>query len=112
LRDEEGDGESPGGPGALETALDKVGFFHISKMLVVWLTVVWRFRVFVDDISTALNAGGKAYSTYGVDRSAGAIVVVRPDGYVGIVAPVEDVGVLNTYFAGFMTQRTIHTSHL
>lgn len=75
-------------------------------MLAVSLTVVWWFRVFVDDISVALNAGGRAYSTCGIDRNAGTIVVVRPDGYVGIVAPVEDVGVLNTYFAGFMAQRT------
>jgi len=69
-------------------------------------------RVFVDDISIALNAGGRAYSTYGIDRNAGAIVAVRPDGYVGIVAPLEDVGCLNTYFAGFMTQRANHSSHL
>jgi len=68
-------------------------------------------KVFVDDISVTLNAGGKAYSTYGIDRDAGAIVAVRPDGYVGIVAPLEDVGVLNTYFAGFMTQRTSSSSH-
>ena len=65
---------------------------------------MWLFRVFVDDINIAFSAGGKAYSTYGIDRDAGAIVVVRPDGYVGIVAPVEDVGVLNTYFSGFMIQ--------
>lgn len=64
------------------------------------------YRVFVDDISIALNAGGKAYSTFGIDRNTGAIVVVRPDGYVGIVAPLEDVGCLNTYFSGFMAQRT------
>jgi phenol 2-monooxygenase len=70
------------------------------------------FRVFVDDISIAFNAGGKAYSAYGIDRSAGAIVVVRPDGYVGLVAPIEDVGVLNTYFANFMIQRTTPFSHL
>jgi len=68
-------------------------------------------KVFVDDVSIAFNTGGKAYSTYGIDRSAGAIVVVRPDGYVGVVAPVEDVGVINTYFAGFMTQRS-SSSHL
>ncbi|KAF9648655.1 hypothetical protein BDM02DRAFT_3155659 [Thelephora ganbajun] len=68
-------------------------------------------KVFVDDVSIALNAGGRAYSTYGIDRNAGATVVVRPDGYVGIVAPLEDVGVLNTYFAGFMTQRSTASSH-
>ena len=53
------------------------------------------------------DAGGKAYSTYGIDPHAGAVVVVRPDGYVGLVAPIEDVGALNTYFAGFMIQRSV-----
>jgi len=69
------------------------------------------FRVFVDDVTIALDGGGKAYSTYGIDRRAGAIVVVRPDGYVGLVAPLDDVGVLNTYFAGFMIQRTSSSSY-
>jgi len=68
-------------------------------------------KVFVDDVSIALNAGGKAYSTYGIDRDGGAIVVVRPDGYVGIVGSLEDVGYLNTYFSGFMAQRTSSSSH-
>ena len=40
-----------------------------------------------------------------------AIVVVRPDGYVGIVGSLEDVGYLNTYFSGFMAQRTDSSSH-
>jgi phenol 2-monooxygenase len=70
------------------------------------MTDKWWFRVFVDDINVTFNSGGRAYSTYGIDQGAGAIVVVRPDGYVGLVAPLEDVGVLNTYFAGFMIQRT------
>lgn len=77
----------------------------------LWLITLQWFRVFVDDVTVASDAGGKAYATYGIDRRAGAIVVVRPDGYVGLVAPLEDVGVLNTYFASFMTQRTSSSAH-
>ena len=34
------------------------------------------------------RSGGGGYEYYGVDPR-GAIVVVRPDGYVGVVAPFE-----------------------
>ena len=36
----------------------------------------------------------------------GAIIVVRPDGYVGMVAPFENVKELGAYFAGFMKVST------
>jgi phenol 2-monooxygenase len=58
--------------------------------------------VFVDDLSTNFKEGGKAYSTYGIDPRKGGIVVVRPDGYVGIVAPFEKVGDIDGYFGKFM----------
>ncbi len=48
-------------------------------------------------------SGGGGYAKYGIDERAGAIVVVRPDGYIGTVAPLEDgVPFLNSYFAAFL----------
>ena len=44
------------------------------------------------------------YSLRGVDRSRGAVVVVRPDQYVAHVLPVGDVAALEAFFAGFMHQ--------
>lgn len=41
--------------------------------------------------------GGKAYSSFGIDPS-GAIVIVRPDGYVGMVAPFDKVEDIDGYF--------------
>lgn len=81
--------------------------FPTPRVFEVGLTIMYLSRIFVDDINVALNAGGKAHSTYGIDRNGGAIVVVRPDGYVGVVGPLEDVGVLNNYFTGFMIQHPI-----
>lgn len=46
------------------------------------------------------RAGG-GYEYYGV-HPHGAIVVVRPDGYVGTVAPFEQLADVNDYFASFM----------
>ena len=48
------------------------------------------------------RSGGDGYAKFGIDRRAGALVVVRPDGYVGTVAPLERVDVLNAYFEKFM----------
>jgi phenol 2-monooxygenase (NADPH) len=60
-------------------------------------------RVYVDDAYSSLTQGGKAYSSYGIDPGAGAIAVVRPDGYIGAVAALENVSEIDTYFSAFMT---------
>lgn len=48
------------------------------------------------------RAGGRGYDTYGIDSVKGAIVVVRPDGYVGVVASIDNIADLDAYFGGFM----------
>lgn len=60
------------------------------------------FRVLVDDTDLLGRVGGGGYSKYGIDPHAGAIVVVRPDGYVGMVAPLDRVDELKTYFGAFL----------
>ena len=58
-------------------------------------------RVYVDDMDIRAKRGGDAYSTFGI-LSSGAAVVVRPDGYVGMIAPLDGVMAVNGYFAQFM----------
>lgn len=58
-------------------------------------------RVFVDDLDPAGVDGGDAYESFGISRE-GAIVVVRPDGYVGTIAPLDGPEHIDNYFAGFM----------
>ncbi|ETW78714.1 hypothetical protein HETIRDRAFT_459911 [Heterobasidion irregulare TC 32-1] len=58
-------------------------------------------RVLLDDTDVTNKKGGKVYETYGVGPE-GAVVVVRPDGYVGTVAPLDQVKTLDGYFAEFM----------
>lgn len=48
------------------------------------------------------RSGGGGYASYGIDNN-GAIVVVRPDGYVGTVAPLDRPQDISDYFANFMT---------
>jgi phenol 2-monooxygenase len=58
--------------------------------------------VFLDDLDTTRAQGGKVYSTYRIDPSAGAIIVVRPDGYVGTVAPLSNLADVEEYFSSFL----------
>ncbi|KAH9905888.1 FAD binding domain-containing protein [Xylariomycetidae sp. FL2044] len=52
----------------------------------------WDYdRVFVDEESYQ-DGHGRAYEGYGVDRETGALVVVRPDGYVGLVVGLHERG--------------------
>lgn len=63
----------------------------------------------VDDTDAFKRVGGGGYERYGIDAQRGAIVVVRPDGFVGAVAPLEDITDVNSYFASFMkTRASIH----
>ena len=38
-----------------------------------------------------------AYTIYGVDPAKGVLLVVRPDGYVGVVASLDDVQRVDRY---------------
>ncbi|EJC99941.1 uncharacterized protein FOMMEDRAFT_22425 [Fomitiporia mediterranea MF3/22] len=58
-------------------------------------------KVFVDDKVIGSAEGGKAYRSFGI-LPEGAVVIVRPDGYVGMIGPLEDADQLSQYFAGFM----------
>lgn len=59
-------------------------------------------KVFIDDLSLHHGLGGKTYETYGISPG-GAVVVVRPDGYVGMVAPLDGSSqYLDAYFSRFL----------
>ncbi len=60
------------------------------------------YRVLFDDCDLQGRSGGGGYVKYGIDDHAGAIVVVRPDGYVGMVTRLDGVKELNRYFGSFL----------
>jgi phenol 2-monooxygenase (NADPH) len=51
-----------------------------------------------------LDESVKAHEMYGVDPRKGAIIVFRPDSWVGTVVPMNDHGVekLREYFDGIL----------
>ncbi|KIP05547.1 hypothetical protein PHLGIDRAFT_91984 [Phlebiopsis gigantea 11061_1 CR5-6] len=62
-------------------------------------------KVLLDDTDMYQRSGGNGYEKYGIDKTKGAVVVVRPDGYVGTVAPYESIDDIRDYFAGFMKSK-------
>ena len=58
-------------------------------------------------MDTTRTRGGDGYANYGVSVTEGALVVVRPDGHVGTVAPVDNYGIqhLKSYFSAFLIPR-------
>ncbi|KAI0675874.1 FAD binding domain-containing protein [Trametes maxima] len=59
-------------------------------------------KVLLDDIDMHGRSGGGGFAAYGIDTVAGAIVVVRPDGHVGLVVPSDRLDVVDAYFGSFM----------
>lgn len=64
-----------------------------------------NFRVLIDDQEARGTRGGDAYANFGVNP-AGAVVIVRPDGYVGMVAPFERLEDIDQYFRNFINGRS------
>ena len=56
----------------------------------------------MDDTDMHALSGGGGYKKYGIGEHAGAIVVVRPDGHVGTIAPLDNTAALDAYFASFL----------
>ncbi|KAJ6451885.1 FAD binding domain-containing protein [Mycena vulgaris] len=48
------------------------------------------------------DADGRAHSMYGVDVARGAVIVFRPDGWIGSVVALENVQDLGAYFADLL----------
>lgn len=70
-------------------ALETVVVFPGTRGALEWTD----FPVCVREMSEWLVLGdhsGETYKTWGVDEAKGALVVVRPDGYVGVVAALEE----------------------
>ena len=62
----------------------------------------WDYwKVYADDADIH-GEHGEAYRKCAVDKSKGSLVVVRPDGYVGMVTELTNLDSINVYFSGLM----------
>ncbi|KDQ19531.1 hypothetical protein BOTBODRAFT_28107 [Botryobasidium botryosum FD-172 SS1] len=71
-----------------------------TQMIPPRLLSHWE-KAYIDAESFCGRVGGKLYATYGVAND-GAIIISRPDGYVGMVAALDDVDAVGEYFSGFL----------
>ncbi|KAJ5642739.1 MonooxygenaseFAD-binding [Penicillium lividum] len=58
----------------------------------------WPMQIYSD-------IGGAAQNQLGVPEDSGALVVVRPDGYIGLVTGLDHLEDVTSYFDGFMFRR-------
>lgn len=71
----------------------------------------YRDHIYADDRKDARfpDAKATAHAKMGLDEELGGVVVVRPDGYVGIVTSLVEgsgtVDALNEYFSAFCTKK-------
>lgn len=91
--------------GSRRTMLEVLTIGVGSKWTVRYTDIPPLFRshwskVLIDDSDPYERSGGKAYASFGINPS-GAIVIVRPDGYVGMVAPFTAVDDIEQYFDSF-----------
>ncbi|KIN98008.1 hypothetical protein M404DRAFT_865513 [Pisolithus tinctorius Marx 270] len=62
-------------------------------------------KVLLDDTDVTGRMGGGAYERFGISSKSVTFVIVRPDGYVGMVAPAAAMGDVHKYFASFLLPR-------
>ncbi|KAI5895588.1 uncharacterized protein SCHCODRAFT_02619840 [Schizophyllum commune H4-8] len=61
----------------------------------------WAQVVVDDDVDVHGHSAGGGYKKFGIESSRGAAVVVRPDSFVGAVAPLQGINALTEYFDCF-----------
>ncbi|KAJ5902637.1 hypothetical protein N7495_003165 [Penicillium taxi] len=68
----------------------------------------WDYsKIWTDDLCMwDLECDGKGYEQWGVDRSRGVMVIVRPDQYIGWVGELEEVYEMTRYLDGVLVKRS------
>ncbi|KAG2742976.1 hypothetical protein P692DRAFT_20810977 [Suillus brevipes Sb2] len=65
-------------------------------------------KVLIDDMDVTGRSGGGAYARFGIDETEITMVVVRPDGYVGMIAPSTALESMDKYFGSFLIGKTFN----
>jgi len=98
---------STGGKGAaVQKRFEVITIWDGKKEEVSYLDIPAVLRphwtnVLIDDVDCTGKMGGNGYDYFGISPE-GAVVVVRPDGYVGTIAPLDAIDEIEGYFAAFM----------
>ncbi|KAG6336454.1 hypothetical protein ID866_2625, partial [Astraeus odoratus] len=93
--------------GQISVVFDIVAIAVGNKNNFNFMTIPELFRphwskVLLDDTDVTGSKGGGAYERFGICPEGVTLVVVRPDGYVGMIAPATALHDVYEYFASFM----------
>ena len=82
---------------------ENVELFSFPEVLRPYDEVLgWDYnKIFVDDESYH-EGYGNLYETFGIDRSVGCAIVVRPDQYVSYVGKIDDYASIDSFFSCFL----------
>ncbi|KAI5996979.1 thioredoxin-like protein [Pisolithus albus] len=67
-------------------------------------------KVLLDDTDATGRVGGDGYKRFGISSESVTFVIVRPDGHIGMVAPVAALQDVQEYFASFLLPRHYSSS--
>ncbi|EPS29458.1 hypothetical protein PDE_04407 [Penicillium oxalicum 114-2] len=88
----------------------EVEFFDFPNILYPFDAVRgWNYeKIWCDDACVwDRDCDGKGYERWGIDRTRGAMTIVRPDQYIGWVGELEDVEEMIHYLDGVLVAQTL-----
>ena len=68
---------------------------------------IYFYSVLLDDSDVTRSLGGGAYKRFGIDPRTVTLVIIRPDGYVGMIAPASALEDVDSYFAAFTIPQNV-----
>lgn len=84
--------------------LINLALLHPLKKRFEWTDIPSVVKTLAEMRIYGLDKEEDAYEIYGIDKEDGVIAVIRPDGYVGTLAPLSAPEVVETYFQGCLVR--------
>ncbi|KAF9233477.1 FAD binding domain-containing protein [Melanogaster broomeanus] len=99
-----------GADGTISSVFDIITITSGMKEDIEYLNVPKLFRphwsrVLLDDTDVTGSKGGHGYERFGINPDEVTFVIIRPDGYVGMVAPSTALEDIDRYFGSFFIPR-------
>lgn len=92
-------------PSFPESTIELVVVHPLQTQRFEWTDIPSQIKSMAEMQFHGSCAGEDVYSVYGVQPALGAAVIVRPDGYVGVIASLDNVSLLAAYLEGCVRKK-------
>ncbi|KAH6989689.1 putative phenol monooxygenase [Ilyonectria sp. MPI-CAGE-AT-0026] len=92
-------------PSFPESTIELVVVHPLQTQRFEWTDIPSQIKSMAEMQFHGSCAGEDVYSVYGVQKALGAAVIVRPDGYVGVIASLDNVSLLGVYLEDCIRKR-------